>query len=286
MSTGSCTIDTKMAKLQRAGFSFATRRRSSLIHFRVLTLLAMAAMAPAEHRLVSLGDRRLSIDCDGDRSQRETVVLIAGQGRTSQDWARVQPAVSRFARVCSYDRAGSGESDKVDQPQSIDETVEDLHRLLNAAGEKAPYILVGHSIAGIYCRRYATRFPRDVAGFLFLDSSHEEQIWRLHEVDPKGPTPSGGRDDIFLVQGRRLDWHTNAPLIVIAQGKPGPPIPQLTAEQNAGFGRVWRELQQDLATRSPKGQFRVADQSVHFIQIDQPELVVQAIRDLVQLTTR
>ena len=275
-----------MAKLQRAGFSFATRRRSSLFHFGVLALLAMAAMAAAEHRLVSIGDRRLSIDCDGDRSQRETVVLIAGQGRTSQDWARVQPAVSGFARVCSYDRAGSGESDKVDQPQSIDEIVDDLHRLLNAAGEKAPYILVGHSIAGIYCRRYAMRFPRDVAGFLFLDSSHEEQIWRLHEVDPKGPTPSGGRDDIFLVQGRRLDWHTNAPLIVIAQGKPGPPIPQLTAEQNAGFGRVWRELQQDLATRSPKGQFRVADQSGHFIQIDQPELVVQAIRDLVQLTTR
>lgn len=75
-------------------------------------------------------------------------------------------------------------------------------------------------------------------------------------------------------------------MIVIAQGKPGPPMPQLTAEQNVWFARVWRELQQDLARRSLKGQFRVADQSGHFIQIDQPELVVQAIRDLVQLTNR
>jgi pimeloyl-ACP methyl ester carboxylesterase len=98
--------------------------------------------------------------------------------------------------------------------------------------------------------------------------------------------PQAGHDDMFFVQGRRLDWHTNAPLIVIAQGKPGLPMPQLTAEQNAGFGRVWRELQQDLATRSSKGQFRVAGESGHFIQIDQPELVVQAIRDLVQLTNR
>jgi pimeloyl-ACP methyl ester carboxylesterase len=275
-----------MARSQCAGRFFATYRASKLTHLLLFTLAATSAVARAEHRLVNIGDRRLSIDCDGDRSHRETVVLIAGLGRTAQDWAKVQPAVYGFARVCSYDRAGSGESDKVDPPQSIEQTVEDLHRLLNAAGEKAPYILVGHSIAGIYCRRYATRFPHEVAGFLFLDSSHEEQMWRLHEVDPKGPTPSGGGDDVFFAQGGRLDWHTNAPLIVIAQGKPGPPIPGLNAEQNAGFGRVWRELQQDLATRSPKSQFRVADQSGHFIQIDQPKLVVQAIRDLVQLTTR
>ena len=286
ISQGSGTMKTRMAKSQPAGRSFASPRRSKLAHLLVFALLATGSAALAEQRLVSVGDRRLSIDCDGDRSRPETVVLIAGLGRTAQDWAKVQPAVAGFVRVCSYDRAGSGESDKVDQPQSIDETVEDLQRLLRAAGEKGPYILVGHSIAGIYCRRYATRFPRDVAGFLFLDSSHEEQMWRLHEVDPKGPTPSGGRDDVFFVQGRRLDWHTNAPLIVIAQGKPGPPMPQLTAEQNAGFGRVWRELQQDLAMRSPKGQFRVADQSGHFIQIDQPELVVQAIRDLVQVANR
>jgi pimeloyl-ACP methyl ester carboxylesterase len=187
MGTGSFTIDTMMALSQCAGRFFATYRASKLTHLLLFTLAATTAVARAEHRLVNIGDRRLSIDCDGDRSHRETVVLIAGLGRTAQDWAKVQPAVYGFARVCSYDRAGSGESDKVDPPQSIEQTVEDLHKLLNAAGEKAPYILVGHSIAGVYCRRYATRFPRDVAGFLFLDSSHEEQMWRLHEVDPKAP---------------------------------------------------------------------------------------------------
>jgi len=232
-----------MATSPPAGPSFASHRRTKLTQFLLFTLLTTAAAARAEHQLVSIGDRRLSIDCDGGRSHSATVVLIAGLGRTAQDWAKVQPAVSRFARVCSYDRAGLGESDKVDQPQSIAETVADLQ----------PYILVGHSIAGIYCRRFATRFPRDVAAFLFLDSSHEEQMWRLHEIDPNGPTASGGGDDLFFAQGRRLDWHTNGPLIVIAEGKPGAPMPQLTPEQNAGFGRVWRELQQDLAGRSPKG---------------------------------
>jgi hypothetical protein len=121
-----------------------------------------------------------------------------------------------------------------------------------------------------------------VAGFLFLDSSHEEQGWRLHEVDPKGPVPSGDPTDVFFNPGQRLDWHTDAPLIVIEHGKMGPPIPQLTEEQNAGFARVWTELQKDLAGRSPRAQYRVAEQSGHFIRIDQPEPVVQAIRDLVQ----
>ena len=214
-------------------------------------------------------------------------MLIAGQGRTAQDWAKVQPAVSRFARVCSYDRAGSGESDKVGHPQSLDEIVEDLHSLLNTAGEKAPYVLVGHSLAGIYCRRFATKFPRDVSGFLFLDSFHEEQSWRLHEIFPNGPAPSEALADLFFVKpGQRLDWHTNAPLIVVAQGKPGPPMRGLTEEQNAAFGRVCRELQADLAGRSSSGQFRVAERSGPFIQIDEPEFVVQAIKDLVQLANR
>lgn len=252
--------------------------------FWVIASLAIAGLlgaypAHAEHRLVSVGDHRLSVNCEGDPA-RQTVVFIAGAGRTAEDWAKVQPAVSRFARVCSYDRAGSGESDKTAKPQAVAEIIEDLHRLLSAAGEKAPYVLVGHSIAGIYCRRFATAYPADVAGLLFLDSSHEEQIARLHEVDPAGPVPSGEMTDLFYPPGKNLNWQTNVPLIVIAQGKPGPPIPGLSAEQNAGFARVWRELQEDLSKRSPKGQFRVAENSGHFIQLDEPELVVKAIRQL------
>src|SRR5579872_3930815 len=174
-------------------------------------LLAASIAAFGEHRMISLGDRRLSIDCDG-KAGSATVVLIAGGGRTAEDWAKVQPSVSKFARVCSYDRAGSGKSDKIAGLQTLDEIVDDLHKLLHAAGEKTPYILVGHSIAGIHCRRFATQFPRDVAGFLFLDSSHEEQGWRLHEIAPDGPVPSGAPTDVFYKPSQRLDWHTDAPL--------------------------------------------------------------------------
>jgi pimeloyl-ACP methyl ester carboxylesterase len=241
--------------------------------------VARGSPAYGESRLVNVGDRRLSINCEGDAT-KQTVVLIAGLGRTAEDWNEVQPAVSTFARVYSYDRAGSGASDKTATPQTVAEIVEDLHRLLSAAHEKGPYVLVCHSIAGIYCRRFARIYPADVAGFLFLDSSHEEQMSRLHEINPAGPIPTGEMTDLFYPSGRKLNWNTNLPLIVVTQGKPGPLIAGLTAEQNAGFARVWRELQEDLSKRSPRGQFRIAENSGHFIQLDEPEIVIKAIRDL------
>jgi len=247
-------------------------------------LLAIPIAALGEHRMISLGDRRLSIDCDGETGPA-TVVLIAGGGRTAGDWAKVQPAVSNFARVCRYDRAGFGESDKAaSKPQSVEEVVNDLHALLIASGEKRPFILVAHSIAGIYARSFVTKSPHEVAGLVFVDSSHEEQALRLHELDPKGPglDELTGQLGFFVKPGERLEWRTELPLIVIGHGKPFPRTQQMTEEQFAAWDRTWREFQQDLAKRSTHGEFRLAEQSGHFIQLDQPELVIQAIRDVFQ----
>jgi pimeloyl-ACP methyl ester carboxylesterase len=264
---------------------------------RIAILLSAALATPVaafgEHRMISIGDRRLSIDCDGATGSA-TVVLIAGGGRTAKDWAKVQPAVSNFARVCSYDRAGFGESDKAAAGlQPVDEVVDDLHGLLKASEEKKPFILVGHSIAGIYIRSFVQSFPQEVAGLVFVDSSHEEQALRLHEIDPQGP----GLDELtaklgfFVKPGEHLEWRTQVPLIVLGHGKPFPrrardgsdsETNRMTEEQFAAWDRAWREFQEDLAKRSSHGEFRLAQQSGHFIQLDQPEFVIQAIRDLWQ----
>ena len=254
-----------------------------------LTILMSTALTTSiatfgEHRMISVGDRRLSLDCDGEAGSA-TVVLIAGGGRTAKDWAKIQPTVSNFARVCSYDRAGFGESDKAaSKLQSVDEVVDDLHGLLKASGEKGPFIVVTHSIAGIYARSFVTKVPHEVAGLVFVDSSHEEQALRLHELDPKGP----GLDELtaqlgfFVKPGERLEWRTELPLIVLGRAKPFPRTKQMTEEQFAAWDRIWREFQKDLAKRSTHGEFRLAGRSGHFIQLDQPELVIQAIRDVSQ----
>lgn len=117
---------------------------------------------------------------------------------------------------------------------------------------------------------------------VFVDSSHEEQALRLHELDPKGP----GLDDLttqlgfFTTPGERLEWRTELPLIVLGRGKPSQRTKQMTEEQFAAWDRIWREFQLDLAKRSTHGEFRLAEQSGHFIQRDQPKLVIQAIRDV------
>lgn len=257
-----------------------------------VSLLATSMGTFAAQRMISIGDRRISVYCDGEAGSRPTVILIPAGGSTAKDWAKVQPAVATFARVCSYDHAGHGQSDKAPVAvQSVDEAVEDLRAWLKASGEKAPFILVSHSISGLYARRFATRFPGEVAGLLFVDSSHEEQAWRLHELDPQGP----GLDDMtarlgyYTKPGERLQWRTDLPLIVLGRGMPTPrrardgsdsSTNRMTEEQFSEWDRIWKELQQDLARRSSHGEFRLAEKSGHFIQRDQPELVIQAIRDL------
>jgi len=216
-----------------------------------------------------------------------TVVLIAGGGRTAKDWVKVQPAVSKFARVCSYDFAGFGESDKAASQarsliQSVDEVVNDLQGLLEASGERPPFILVGHSVAGIYSRSFVTKFPREVAGLVFVDSAHEEQALRFHELDPNWEAldEESAQWGLFVKPGQRLEWQRELPVIVLGHGRPIQGPKKVSEATAVGRERIWRELQIDLAKRSTHGEFRVAEQSEHNIHLDQPELVIQAIRDV------
>jgi pimeloyl-ACP methyl ester carboxylesterase len=189
------------------------------------------------------------------------VILIPAGGSTAKDWAMVQPEVAAFSRFCSYDHAGHGQSDKAPVAvQSVDEAVDDLHAWLNASGERRPFILVSHSIAGLYARRFVTRFHSQVAGLVFVDSSHEEQAWRLHELDPQGPGLDGitARLGYFVKPGKRLQWQTDLPLIVLSRGMPTPrkardgsnsSTNRMSEEQFAEWDRIWTGLQKDLAGR-------------------------------------
>jgi len=134
---------------------------------------------PERGHLVQVGSIRMNIDCSGQGSP--TVILESGSGGPSVDWLMVQPEVSKFSRVCSYDRAGYGWSDSGPEPRSSLQIAHELKQLLKAAGEKGPYVLVGHSMGGYDIRVYTAQYPNDVAGIVLVDSSQEDQDLRAPE---------------------------------------------------------------------------------------------------------
>src|SRR6516162_1710210 len=141
----------------------------------------------ALHRAVPLGrfydveGRQLMIYASGTGSP--AVVVLPGAGLTGLGYLNLHEQVSQFATSVLYDRAGTGWSDHVQLPRSATEVADELRLLLRVAGVPAPYVFVGHSLGGTYARRFAQRFPADVAGLLFLDPGHEDYATRL-------PTPS------------------------------------------------------------------------------------------------
>jgi pimeloyl-ACP methyl ester carboxylesterase len=157
-----------------------------------MTLLLIGASGPAAfdagpyvraHELVDVGGgRRISLYCSGKGSP--TVIFESGLGRATQDWYLVQPVVAKSTRACSYARAGMEFSDPAAGPQTASKIVSDLHAALTAAKIAGPYVLIGHSIGGLYIRLYADRYPRDVDGFVFLESSAEHQLQRYEALSP------------------------------------------------------------------------------------------------------
>ena len=137
---------------------------------------------PPPGQLVDLGGWRVHLHCMGEgNAAQPTVILEAGAAGFSVDWSHVQPEVARFARVCSYDRSGLGWSDLGPRPRTMRQQVWELHTLLDKAGVRPPYVLVGHSVGGILARLYAFTYPSEVVGMVLLDSGHERGVAVLRD---------------------------------------------------------------------------------------------------------
>jgi pimeloyl-ACP methyl ester carboxylesterase len=132
---------------------------------------------PQEGRSIALGADfpGVSLNLNCRRQGSPTVILDSGLGVPAAGWDLVMSDVAKFARVCSYDRAGYGWSSAGPMPRTSGEIVKELHALLAASGEKGPYVLVGHSFGGYNVRVYADQYPADVAGLVLVDTSHEDQ---------------------------------------------------------------------------------------------------------------
>ncbi|MYE07087.1 MAG: alpha/beta hydrolase, partial [Chloroflexi bacterium] len=129
-------------------------------------------------RLIDVGGHRLHLRCTGTGTPL-VVLESGGDALGSQGWFAVRPKLAGTTRVCTYDRAGYGWSDTGPEPRDALTISTELHRMLRGASEPPPFVLVGHSLGGAFIRVFADRYPDDVAGLVFVDSSHPETEERL-----------------------------------------------------------------------------------------------------------
>jgi len=157
---------------------------------------------PVPGRLVDVGGgRRIQIDCRGVGAP--TVVLESGLDHLgSLSWAAVHDSIATTTRVCAYSRAGIMWSDAWHAPFDVSSSARDLHAALVAAGERAPYVMVGHSIGGPYVLAFTHAFPAEVKGLVFVDASHPDQFARFREITGKWLAPPPG--EVRL--GAALAW--------------------------------------------------------------------------------
>jgi pimeloyl-ACP methyl ester carboxylesterase len=275
---------------------------------------------PAPGTLYDVGGHRLHIECAGTGSP--TVVLQNGLGEMSASWSRITTQVSRTTRVCAYDRAGQGWSDDVDAPQDGVTIADDLHTLLERAGETGPYLIVGHSAGGPYSMIYADRYPDDVAGMVLLDSmspdaftdlpgfATEQSMMRrglgvLPSLTRLGagrilptsawsslPEPAASQVQAFAASSRGMrsirDEQSMYPE-VFTQAKAltsldAKPLVVLIATESIDQHHEWVDLQERLADLSTNGRHRIVD-ATHAGLVDDATsstASVQAITDVVQ----
>jgi pimeloyl-ACP methyl ester carboxylesterase len=332
------------ARLRRAGRLLAALFAVQLVLlslgfiFQSVSAVDDRRRFPPPGTLVDVGDRDQHLHCLGPgRGETPTVILEGGLGAPGLMWARVQPLLAASVRVCSYDRAGYGWSDPGPAPRTARRLVEELHLLLERAGESPPYLLVGHSFGGILARIYAGAYPGEVMGLVLVDARHEDSFSRmpadylrtdeenlrnarlLRIVTPAGITRlagMAGRLDGFESYLSPLPDTTEpaawATMIynpqhwttavfereAIAESyrqagetalPPGLPLVVLTAEHGleawrgsrgpAGeaAGLAWMGMQEELAGLSSDSQWKVVAGSGHYIHLDRPDSVVEAV---------
>jgi pimeloyl-ACP methyl ester carboxylesterase len=212
-------------------------------------------------------------------------------------WAEVQARVSRFTRVCSYDRAGLGWSDAGVTPRSSDVAIKELEQVLAAAGVSPPYVMVGHSYGGLIARRFSEAHRERVVGLVLVDAAHDEQLRRIPSLAAARTTTLRqlrryravlASSDYFRGAAAELEVMEESfaapasspaplgdtPVIVVSRGLSD----TLPGTSHSAEEAEWRALQRDLLALSRQSVHVIAERSGHDVHVHQPEVVVGAIK--------
>ena len=237
-------------------------------------------------RKVAVGGHNLNLLVGGEGTP--AVIFEAGFGSGLVSWSTVQSEIAKVARTVSYDRAGIGNSEPGPKPRAAKQIAAELHTALQTAGVSPPYILVGHSFGGIYVRVFADMYPKEVVGLVLIDPSQEsfEDWTRTHPEAQRA-----GRDEQMSkasqgVRDEAAGVSTSYGQARAAKVPAGIPVILLTAMKDetmpASVRKVWGEKQAEWIAKVPGGKHVVVENSGHFIQGEQPQVVIDAVKEVVR----
>jgi pimeloyl-ACP methyl ester carboxylesterase len=240
---------------------------------------------------IEVGGGRFYLDCRGAGSP--TVVLEAGAGGGAGSWAAVFDPVAATTRTCAYDRAGLGQSDRRGT-RTLADAARDLRALLDAAGERPPFVIVGHSLGGAYGRVFASRHRDATAALILLDSFDPDLQTRaihplLGELRPEYEAGLQGLRET-VAAWESLDWPASERQLE-ASGLEGLHVavlvaprhePRLDEATNEQIRRAWRDAYEGLSAGSVTYDY--AWGSGHLIPVDRPDLVIDLVRHVVAET--
>jgi pimeloyl-ACP methyl ester carboxylesterase len=236
-------------------------------------------------RKVSAGAHNLNLLVGGEGTP--AVIFEAGFGADLTSWATVQSEIAKRARTVSYDRAGLGQSEAGPKPRAAKQIAAELHTALKNAGIEPRYVLVGHSFGGIYMRVFADMYPTEVVGLVLIDPSQETfDEWTRTNKDARRP----GRNEVMAkasqgVRDENAEVGTSYGQARAAKLPAGIPVILFTAMKDdsmpASVRKVWGEKHQEWISKVPGGKHVVVENSGHFIQAEQPQIVIDAIREVI-----
>jgi pimeloyl-ACP methyl ester carboxylesterase len=282
-----------------------------LVLLSTMTACGASAANQPDDRMVNIGTHRLHIYCTGQGSP--TVVMDTGFGDAADKLHPIQARIAQETRICVYDRAGYGLSEPGPLPRHGRQVAGELKLLLEKASIPGPYLLVGHSLGGLNVQVFANQYPKLVAGMVLIEPpplpfilgqqfpdlyqrakqeapnmlAMAEQARKASKLQEASffETLASEHGMMLSETARQLaavESFGNMPLIVMGAGQPQPAF----GDQAQAFQQFWIEQSQALARKSTRGAFVLVQESGHYIYLDAPDSVLEAIRQVIKQTRR
>jgi alpha/beta hydrolase fold len=266
--------------------NYQTKLFTKAISVLILALLSGCASLP-NSTSERVGNRNIEFALT--RHDTIPVVFENGLGGRMEWWEEVLPEISKDALTFAYNRPGLGDSDPVSTPRDGAHIVDELRVLLRAKGLNPPYVLVGHSLGGLYMQLFARQYPDEVAALVLVDSTHPQQLDGEGSLDKQsffvrgllGVLVTGaakGELDLLTQTGKQvlsLPTLSNKPVFVLSASKP-------LEQEESMLAYDANEKRKDIA-RLYSGSKQIWVDSGHAIPLEKPEAVISVIHEALSL---